>query len=208
MPVTTNLPERPASVPSVDLIYQRHAIRSYTPERIDDVRIRALIDAAVHAPTAMHQEPWRFAVVQNSAVLKSISDRAKEMAAASAKAHGNLLRPHGAPADGIASPLADPAFNIFYDAGTLIVICANPVNEFVAADCWLAAENLMLAAAGQGLGSCCIGFAVAALNTPEGKRAAGIPADLTAFAPIIVGVAKGSVKRSPRNPPVLVSWIR
>jgi nitroreductase len=207
VPSTIN-PLAPTSAASIDLIYQRHAVRAYTAERVDDTRIRALLDAAVHAPTAMHQEAWRFVVVQNRALLKSLSDRAKQMAGADAKAHGNLLRPPAAPGDGIASPLADPAFNIFYDASTLILICGNPANDFVAADCWLAAENLMLAAAAHGLGSCCIGFAIAALNTAAGKQDAGIPADLTVFAPIIVGVPHGAVNRVPRKPPVLVSWIR
>jgi hypothetical protein len=42
--------------------------------------------------------------------------------------------------------LADPAFNIFYDAGSLIVVCCKARGRFVDADCWLAAENVMLAA--------------------------------------------------------------
>ena len=167
-----------------------------------------MLDAAVHAPTAMHQEPCRFAIVQDRAVLQALSDRAKEMARAAAISHSLLLRPPGAAGVGVASPLADPAFNIFYDAGTLVVICANPSNDLVAADCWLAAENLMLAAVAHGLGTCCIGFAIAALNTPEGKKQAGIPADLTAFAPIIVGVPRGVVSPVPRKPPAVVSWIR
>jgi hypothetical protein len=53
--------------------------------------------------------------------------------------------------------LADPAFNLFYDAGTLIVVCRRMAGAFADADCWLAVENLMLAATARGLGSCCIG---------------------------------------------------
>ena len=56
-------------------------------------------------------------------------------------------------------------------------------NRCVEADCWLAAENLMLAATAKGLGTCCIGFAVGILNTEEVKRELGIPEDGAAVAP-------------------------
>jgi nitroreductase len=34
---------------------------------VPDEAVRALIDAAVHAPTAIHAEPWAFAIVQDRA---------------------------------------------------------------------------------------------------------------------------------------------
>ena len=55
-----------------------------------------------------------------------------------------------------AALFSHPDFNISHDAGTLIAICA-PSATFSTADCWLAAENLMLAACAMGLGTCCIG---------------------------------------------------
>jgi nitroreductase len=193
---------------SLDVIYRRRAVRAYKPDAIDERRLRALFDAAVHAPTAMHQEPWQFVVVQDRQLLKRLSDRAKAMARGQATHHGTLLKPPGAAGNGIPTPLADPAFNIFYDAGTLVVICARPTNEFVAADCWLAAENFMLAASASGLGTCCIGFAVHALNSPEVKAELGIPADVHAFAPMIVGVPRGDPLPVSRKPPVVLNWLR
>jgi nitroreductase len=140
-------------------------------------------------------------------LLWRLSDRAKQMAIDSAAMHENILKPPGAAGDGIASPLADPGFNIFYDAGTLVVICAAPKNEFVAADCWLAAENLMLAACAAGMGTCCIGFAVPVLNAPDVKTELGIPADVRAIVPIIVGVPRGEALPVPRKAPVILKWI-
>ena len=192
----------------LDVIYRRRAVRAYTPDPIDERRLRALLDAAVHAPTAIHQEPWQFVVVQNRTLLKRISDRAKELARVHTAHHGPLLKRPGGAADKVFSPLADPEFNIFYDAGTLVVICARPTNEFVAADCWLAAENFMLSACADALGTCCIGFAMPVLNTPEMKAELGIPADVHAFAPIIVGVPRGEVHPVPRKPPVVLNWLR
>src|ERR1035441_8080593 len=97
-----------------EVLFRRRAVRAYKPDMIGEQRLRALLDAAVHAPTARHQEPWQFVVVQNRELLKRISDRAKELARANAAHHGNVLKPPGSPGDGVASPLADPHFNIFY----------------------------------------------------------------------------------------------
>ena len=77
---------------------------------------------------------------------------------------------------------------MFYDAGTLIAIGAKPLGPFVVADCWLAAENLMLAACALGLGTCCIGAAVGALNSPDTKSELAIPSDVEIVAPIVVGM--------------------
>jgi nitroreductase len=210
MSAPTNCDANPATTRSdfLDVLYRRRAVRSYKPGTVDEHVVRELLDAAVHAPTAMHQEPWRFVVVQDRAALHRISERAKSMAREQAAHHGNLLRAPGAAGDGIASALADPEFNIFYDAGTLIVICGEPSNDFVAADCWLAAENLMLAACSRGFGTCCIGFAVQALNAPDTKRELQIPADVQAFVPLVLGVPRTEPNIVPRRPAAVISWVR
>lgn len=58
-------------------IYERRAVRAYTAERLGENMIRALLDAAIQAPTALHVEPWAFVVVQDKVLLKRLSDRAK-----------------------------------------------------------------------------------------------------------------------------------
>ena len=104
------------------------------------------------------------------------------------------------------SHLSQPDFNIFYDASTLILICARPLGNFVVADCWLAAENLMLAACAMGLGTCCIGFAVPVFNRAEVKEELGIPRDVVAVAPIIVGLPKEEAPQTPRREPQIICW--
>ena len=71
-------------------------------------------------------------------------------------------------------------------------------GPWITEDCALAAENLMLAAYAEQLGTCWIGFAQAYLNTAEGKAAVGIPEAWIPVAPIIVGRpqhASGSISR-------------
>lgn len=194
---------------TLDAIYHRRAVRAYRSDPVDDATIHRLLDAAVHAPTAMHEEPWAFVVVQDRAMLERISDRAKAIMVAEARAHRDLLRAPGAtPAGRHLAMLTDPSFNIFYNAGTLIVICGKPLGEFVVADCWLAAENLMLAATALGLGTCCIGFALPALHAPDVKRELGIPDGTDAYAAVIVGVPLADTPAVPRKPPEVLRWIR
>jgi nitroreductase len=199
------LQERPLS--ALDAIFTRRSVRAYAPRAIDAATVRSLLDAAVQAPTAMHGEPWAFVVVQDRALLRRISDRAKGGWAAEAARYQDL-HPAGDPAaaTSFAARFASPDFSVFYDAGTLIAICAKTRGPFVAADCWLAAENLMLAACALGLGTCCIGSAVPVLNSAETKQELGIPADVDVVVPIIVGVAREPAAEVPRRDPDILSW--
>jgi len=191
----------------LDAMYQRRAVRAYKDERLGEERIRRLLDAAVHAPTAMHLEPWGFVVIQNKEVLKRYSDRAKSILLA--QAESDAAKEGAIPLkQSYRTMLADQAFNIFYDAGTLIVVCRTMSGPFADADCWLAAENLMLAATAAGFGTCCIGFAMPVLNAPDVKRELGIPADGAAVAPIIVGVPSGSTPPVPRKAPEILRWVK
>jgi len=111
-------------------------------------------------------------------------------------------------ASAFAERFASPDFCVFYDASTLIGVGVKPLGPFVVADCWLAAENLMLAACALGLGTCCIGSAVPALNSSDTKAELGIPSDVEIVAPIIVGVPREAAAAVSRKNPTIVSWTR
>ena len=168
--------------------------------------MRELLKAAVKAPTAMHAEPWAFAVVQDRALLKKYSDLAKTTWSPERHGPHAIAHPTAGSHAGAAAIFSRPDFNLFYDAETLIVICARPSGGFAVADCWLAAENLMLAACGMGLGTCCIGSAVPVLNRPEIKSELKIPSGLEAVAPIIVGFPSGETPATSRKDPQVLSW--
>jgi nitroreductase len=192
---------------ALDVIFMRRSVRAYTSQRLDEQTICGLLDAAVQAPTAMHEEPWAFVVIEDRALLKRLSDVAKGNWAAESARYRELHR--GATpttATAFAERFASPDFCVFYDAPALIAICAKHRGPFAAADCWMAAENLMLAACAIGLGSCCIGSAIPALNSPAIKEELGIPADVEVVAPIIVGVASSPSIDSPRQPPDILGW--
>jgi nitroreductase len=193
-----SLPKSESPMSVIDAIYARRAVRSYVPQPVDKATIRILLDAAVHAPTAVHEEPWAFAIIQDKKLLNRLSDFTKELVGKEAHSHLPEQRGHGF------NLVKEPDFNVFYNAGTLIVIYGKPLGAFVGADCWLAAENLMLAACSMGLGTCVIGFAVAALNTPEWKKKLSVSAELTAYAPVIVGIPSGETSSVPRKQPEII----
>ena len=177
-------------------------MRSYRDREVDRKVVRTLLEAAVRAPTAVHEEVWAFVVVQDRQLLHRLSERAKPLFLEELEKAGGERAAHAF------DIYASPDFSLFHDAGTLIVICGKDVGPFVAADCWLAAENLMLAAAGMGLGSCVIGAAVAALKLAEVKAQLGIPADYSAIAPIVVGYPSGETAASSRREPLVLAWHR
>jgi nitroreductase len=184
-----------------DAIRARHAVRAYTGQSVDEASVRLLLEAAVRAPSAKNEQPWAFAIVQNRAQLERYSDLAKAalLAAAAHVGSGAL-----APSERL---LQDDSFNIFYGAGTLIVICALTESGYAQADCWIAAQNLMLAACDLGLGTCPIGLSVGVLNTSEVKAELGIPARACAVAPIVVGHPDGpTALTTPRSAPRVLSW--
>lgn len=197
----------PHQMTAVDAIYARRSVRAFTRQRVSEPTIRQLIAAAVRAPTALHTEPWVFFVLTDRESLKRYSDRAKASWIQGTE-HYRALHDRGLEQEARAflELMTKPGFSIFYDAPALILIGARPMGPFVTADCWLAAENLMLAACSLGLGTCCIGSAIPMFNQPEVKAEIGIPPEVMAVAPIVVGVPKRRPKIQPRRNPEILVW--
>jgi nitroreductase len=186
----------------VKAIHARRSVRAYLPAVLDGATLQTLLDAAVHAPTAMHEEPWAFVIVQNHALLQQLSDLAKPLFVEEVRRSSAQGTSHSF------DHFTRPDFNIFHGADALVIICARLVGPFVTADCWLAAQNLMLAASGMGLGSCVIGSALAALNMPKVKAELGIPDEYAVVAPIVVGVPGGATPATSRKAPLILSWMK
>lgn len=180
-----------------EAIYSRRAVRDFQSIAVDEAQLLDLIDQAVQAPSAMDEQPWLFSVVQGSELLTKISTQSKEFMLR--RSRNGML-----PAN-LKPMLEDENFNIFYNAPTLIVISSQG-GHWAVEECALAAENLMLAALGQGLGTCWIGLAQDWLSTSEGRTALKLTESATPVAPIIIGhphnVPPLKVKR-----PARITWV-
>jgi nitroreductase len=181
-----------------EAIVGRRAVREYTAEPVDEALIRRLIDAAVQAPSAVNQQPWRFTIVRDQALLDAVSRQAK--------AHMLATLPADQHSGHFQTLLGDAGFQIFYHAPALVLISTALDERWGVEDCALAAENLMLAAYAEGLGSCWIGFAQGFLNTPEGKAALGLSQSTWPIAPIIIGHPKAPSPPVPRKAPE-IRWV-
>ena len=181
-----------------EAIYTRRSVRNYTDEAVDGETVQALLEAAIQAPSALNLQPWAFVVVQNKGLLRELSDQAKALLT-DVVAHPEY------PAE-LRRMVSDPEFNIFYNSGTLIVICARPHGEHPDWDCCLAAENLMLMAHGLGLGTCPIGLAWPLLAQPDVRKQLQIPDDCTPVLPIIVGRPGHPAAFVERKKPEILSW--
>ena len=177
-------------------IAERTSVRDYRDEPVPAHTVRQLLAAAVRAPTAMHQEKLAFVIVQDIKLLAMISDIAKPLFLEELRRKGDAAPPL----------LLESKANLFYNASTLIVICAPQRAAFAHADCWLAAESLLLASYAQGLGTCVIGSAVAGLNHAVVRRELDIPDDYEAIAPMVVGVPRETHRPSPRKEPRVLCW--
>jgi nitroreductase len=191
---------------ALDVIYSRRSVRAYTTERVPQSTVRALLDAAVQAPSSLGGDSLAFVVVQHPRRLARLSELTKtrwtELVHTDMELH---LAASLSPGIDLARG-ADPEFDVFYGATTLIVICARRPDSFAAADCWLAAENLMLAAEALGLATCCIGAASAALNTAEMRLDLAIPPVFIAVAPIVVGIPAAPSRPLERRVPDVIAW--
>lgn len=179
-----------------ETILARRSVRSYSDKQVAPDVLNTLLEAAVWAPTALHKEPWGFVIVQNKTLLETISDLAKPLFIEELKRSGtreDILK-H---TDG----------NLFYDAGTLIIICGKSNGHQPIADCWMAAENMMLAACSMNLGSCVIASALPAMQLPGIKIKLGIPEGFTAIAPVIIGYPRTKNEPGMRKAPLILKTI-
>jgi len=192
-------PSVPAKLDVLDAIYARRAVRAYTSQKVEEGLIGKLLNAAIQAPSARNLQPWAFSVIQSPQLLKDISEKTKQ----------HLKRDsEGKPqAEHFSERFSDPNFNIFYGAPTVVVICAKRDGYGPIEDCYLAAENLMLAAVGMGLGTCPVGLSRDVLRTAEFRKKLGLPEDFVPVIAITVGYSKGVFPRPPKLAPVIFKWI-
>ena len=131
---------QPAPKSALEVIKARTSVRSFTGEKLSEEQINTLLDAAMAAPTAANEQPWRFIVITDDEVkagLYSGEVHKKMVVTAGAVIvvcgeNTRLRRPHGAAPD--AEPVREP-------------------NPYWYEDCSAATENLLLAATALDLGA-------------------------------------------------------
>jgi nitroreductase len=109
------------------LLIERHSIRRYTEQPLDQEDVKTILEAALLAPSSKSSRPWNFVVVEDKAVLQRLSE---------CKQFG-------------AKPVAGAAL--------AVVVVADPaVSDMFVEDASIAAVLMQVQAADLGIGSCWI----------------------------------------------------
>ena len=122
-------------------ISDRRSHRAYREEQLPAEVLDAILKAGLEAPSARNRQPWHFSVVQDAELIQEVHDEA-----------ARVMGREGSPR------FADPDFQIFYRAPTVIFLFGEEDFPWTQVDCGIAVENMALAAEGLGVGSVILGL--------------------------------------------------
>ncbi|QXE18596.1 nitroreductase family protein [Clostridium sp. 001] len=181
----------------LECISGKRSVRAYTDEVISKETITNLIELGTKASTGSGLEPWGFVVIQDKDEIDSLSEATKQYLLKNIEKYPYLGQ--------YESWLKNPKYNIFNNAGTVLVIYGNKESHWHVYDCSLAAGNIMLAAHSMGIGTCWIGFAEALLNTKEFKEKHGVPENYELVSTMSMGYMKIKLTPPERKKPLIFS---
>jgi nitroreductase len=125
---------------------------------VSEEQITTLLEAGMAAPSASNRQPWHFIVVTDRQMLDALAER---------HPYAKMLR----------------------QATLCLAVCGDTAisERFWVQDCSAATENILLAAAGLGLGSVWLGVHPDAERVGIVRELLGIPAGITPLNLIAVG---------------------
>ncbi len=180
-----------------EAIYRRRAVRDYTNEPVSRDEIEGLLEAAIMAPSAVNAQPWAFVVLQGHEELARYAKEGRDLLVKTAGGSDG-------PKTGFLQMVSATDFELFHGAPAVIVIYATDANSVP--ECFLAAENLMLAAWAMGLGTCPIGLARPLFGLDRVKVELKIPPSWSHALAIAVGHPSSEAPPTPRRAALVVTW--
>ncbi|MCL2225934.1 MAG: nitroreductase family protein [Defluviitaleaceae bacterium] len=171
---------------TLEIIKNRRSIRKYKPTPVSDEQVKALLEAAMLAPSACNTRPWRFVVITNREKLDGLAE----------------LHPY-------AKMLKTAALCI-------AVIALPKTQErdddlpqgFWPQDCGAATQNILLQAEAMGLGSCWCGLYPKDKTQSAVGNALSVPADEVPFCLIAIGEKDEDPKQRGFYDEERVAWVR
>jgi len=138
----------------------RRSIRKFKPGSVPESTIRLLLEAAMSAPSAGNEQPWRFVVIDDRKVLDEIP----------------RIHPH-------TTMVKEAPMAILVCGDTTLEKCQG----FWVQDCSAAVQNLLLAAHALGLGAVWTGFYPLQDRVDGMQKLLGLPRHVIPLALVPVG---------------------
>lgn len=156
---------------SLDLLFIRRSIRKYTDQKVSEDLIKIILSAGMAAPSAGNEQPWEFIVVDDREKMSRITD----------------YHPYSA---------------MLKNASHAIITCANPAKfkyaeEYWIQDCSAATQNMLLAAAGLGLGAVWLATFPVIVRIEGVRKIFNIPQEIIPVSMISLGYP--AEQRSPKE---------
>lgn len=145
---------------AIEALITRRSVRHFTTGAVSPQALETMLRAAMQAPSAGNEQPWHFVVLQDRALLEKITTF---------------------------HPYAD----MLHHAPLAVLVCGDERLEKYPGhwvqDCSAAAENLMLAAHAQGLGSVWLGVEPDAERVWGMRQLLRLPLEVHPLALIAIG---------------------
>lgn len=132
---------------TLEAIGTRKSVRKFSDRPVEPEKLQAVLEAVRLAPSWANMQCWRFVVVQDAGVKEKISELSYVESFFATRGYK-----------------FNPAQKALAEAPVIIVACADPTQsgdlggqQYYMTDMGIAAENLLLAAHSQGLGSVFVG---------------------------------------------------
>lgn len=145
---------------ALEAIVTRRSIRKFKPGPISDKTVDALLEAAMNAPSAGNEQPWRFVVIDDRKILDEVPK----------------IHPHTA-------MLKDATLAVLVCGDTSL----EKYKGFWVQDCSAATQNLLLAAHAMGLGAVWTGFYPIEERVVGMRRLLGLPEHVVPLALVPIG---------------------
>ena len=190
----------------VQLMASRRSCRRFTGRPVDRAILEDLIKIGITAPSGTNSQAWTFTILPTRKAVASFAAHiASYFMRLNTTAESTMLRMflkligkgeldayyHGyyhKVKEALEQWHGTGKDRLFHNSTAAIIVGSKPGASCPAEDALLAAQNILLAAHSMGLGSCLIGYAVAAMKKdPSIQQSVGIPLEEEIHAVIALG---------------------
>lgn len=149
----------------INAIHTRRSVRRFTDHEVTERQVERLLRAAMAAPSAMNEQPWRFVVVRDAELRAKLSE---------------------------ISPYAGPVGKAPVAIAVLAHPTSVKAPNRWTMDCSAATQNILLAAHASGLGTCWIGVFPESEREVAVTKLLGVDDDMRVLCLVAVGVPDGA----------------